>query len=169
MPPRLLVSDANILIDMSVGNLLEAMFQLEYEFATPDILFEEELRERHGYLLGMGLVPLGLTEQSVSRIPALGEQYGATGASALDLTALALAQQENAPLLTGDKKLGQVCQNENVETHGILWLVDEIFNNGKANVADIRAAYEKMKADGSRLPWREVDTQLRRLSENRPR
>ena len=41
---RLLISDANILIDMEVGGLTAAMFRLDgYRFAVPDVLFAEEL------------------------------------------------------------------------------------------------------------------------------
>lgn len=46
----LLISDANILIDMEDGNLIPVIFQLPYEIAVPDILFELELRERHSHL-----------------------------------------------------------------------------------------------------------------------
>lgn len=42
---QLLISDANILIDMEEGGLLEAMFQLPYDFATPDILFLKSLKK----------------------------------------------------------------------------------------------------------------------------
>src|SRR3972149_5500331 len=49
----LLISDANILIDMEDGNLIPVIFQLPYEIAVPDILFELELRERHSHLLGL--------------------------------------------------------------------------------------------------------------------
>ncbi len=43
----LLISDANILIDIEDGNLTPVIFRLPYEIAVPDILFELELRERH--------------------------------------------------------------------------------------------------------------------------
>ena len=39
----ILVSDTNIFIDMDVGNLTRSMFRLEETFATPDILYREEL------------------------------------------------------------------------------------------------------------------------------
>lgn len=44
---QLLISDANILIDMDDGGLLSSLFKLPYEFVTPDVLFEEELKENH--------------------------------------------------------------------------------------------------------------------------
>ncbi len=40
----LVISDANILIDIEDGNLTSVIFRLPYEIAVPDILFELELR-----------------------------------------------------------------------------------------------------------------------------
>ena len=40
---KLLISDANILTDISVGGLLDQLFQLNFEFGLPDVLFEYEL------------------------------------------------------------------------------------------------------------------------------
>ncbi len=37
----LLISDANVLIDIENGGLTSAMFSLPYQFAVPDILFYE--------------------------------------------------------------------------------------------------------------------------------
>ncbi len=53
---QLLISDANILIDLEEGALIEQMFQLPFQFLIPDILFEEELDEQHAYLIDYGLV-----------------------------------------------------------------------------------------------------------------
>lgn len=53
--PVLLISDANILIDMHCGGLLPRMLDLSYTFAVPDALFEEELREHYPELLDLGL------------------------------------------------------------------------------------------------------------------
>ena len=51
----LLISDANILIDMEIGGLLAPMFSLDFRFAVPDVLFYEELEGQHAYMLDMGL------------------------------------------------------------------------------------------------------------------
>lgn len=52
---QLLISDANILIDLEEGGLLRQLFGLPYEFRVPDILFYEELEDQHGYLVDLGL------------------------------------------------------------------------------------------------------------------
>jgi len=43
----LLISDANILIDIESGGLITFMFSLEVQFAVPDILFNDELKDLH--------------------------------------------------------------------------------------------------------------------------
>ena len=41
----LMVSDANILLDIEVGELVATMFRLPYRFVVPDVLYAEELVE----------------------------------------------------------------------------------------------------------------------------
>jgi hypothetical protein len=44
-----MVSDANILLDIEVGELVAAMFRLPYRFVVPDVLYAEELAARHSH------------------------------------------------------------------------------------------------------------------------
>ena len=96
----LLISDANILIDIEIGGLAAPMFSLEYQFAVPDVLYYEELEERHSYMLEMGLVVKELDEAMVMRVSHLAAHYPRPGR--IDLFALVLAANEECPLLTGD-------------------------------------------------------------------
>lgn len=52
---QILISDANILIDIEIGDLTPAIFRLPYTITVPDILFELELKDQHKYLLKAGL------------------------------------------------------------------------------------------------------------------
>lgn len=157
----LLISDANILIDMDAGGLLDATFSLDYTFATPDMLYQEELAELHPHLSDMGLKVMPLSENTVQKVVENSQKYGYTGVSSYDLAAMGLAQQEQAPLLTGDRKLHQICIQENVEVHGTLWLVNELHDTKTVSFEEITLAYEGMKRDGSRLPWDDVKKQLK--------
>jgi len=158
----LLISDANIIIDMAVGGLLEPMFALDYEFATPDLLYHAELQDQHAYLPEMGLQIRELDGASVQQLLQLNQQYMTTGVSSYDLSALTLAIQEQAPLLTGDRMLVQVCIEQNVEVHGTLWITEQILVSGIKTTDEISVAYQSMKDDGSRLPWDETKKQLQR-------
>jgi hypothetical protein len=58
---RLLISDANILIDMEAGVLMEILFQLPMQFGMPDLLYYEEIEPS-----SPGLEELGLQIMEVS-------------------------------------------------------------------------------------------------------
>lgn len=148
---QLLISDANILIDLEEGQLIELMFELPYQFSIPDILFAEELEQQHEYLLALGLTTRELTSQSMVHVMTLTQQY--TQPSRNDCLALALAKQENCPLVTGDKALRAAADSEGVIVKGTLWVIEQMVRQQLINTTDARAAYQKMKTANRRLPW----------------
>ncbi|ARK79245.1 DUF3368 domain-containing protein [Burkholderia pseudomallei] len=154
----LLISDANILMDVEVGDLVAPMFSLGYQFAVPDILYYEELEEQHAHLLDMGLQPRTLSAKSVERMQALAQTYSRPGRN--DLFALALAEAEACPLLTGDAALRQAAEAERVEVRGTIWLIGEMVREQRITVAVARAALNKMRLNGRRLPWDAAEQML---------
>ncbi|MDR3299051.1 MAG: PIN domain-containing protein [Candidatus Accumulibacter sp.] len=154
----LLVSDANILIDIDVGELNTPMFSLGnhgYQFAVPDVLFEQELKARHAYLLELGLQTRELSEVDVRAVFALSRKYAAP--SRMDLFALALAKKESCPLLTGDAHLRIAAKAESVEVKGTLWLIREMLEKCLISVSIARLSLKKMAGNGRRLPWEEAE------------
>jgi predicted nucleic acid-binding protein len=163
MSKQLLISDANILIDIKVAGLINEMFRLQYEYAVPGLLFEQELKQNHADLIAKGLRLLDLETSSIGQLDELGNKY--KGISRFDLMALMLARTEQVPLLTGDRKLRQVCMIEEIEVRGTLWLIERMFTENFISVRQAEVAYQRMQDDGSRLPWDEVEKQLRRFGQ----
>lgn len=161
---QLLISDTNILIDLEEGELIEQLFQLPFKFSIPDILFEEELDEQHGYLVELGLELKELSGESMFYGMELTQRY--TNPSRNDCFALALAKQENCPLLTGDKALRTAAENEAVMVQGTLWVVEQLVRQELITVAQARAAYDKMKQAKRRLPWAVAEAKLQELKKN---
>ncbi len=121
---RLLISDANILIDLEEGQLIEQLFRLSYEFCVPDLLFFDELEASHAHLRDKGLKLGELTPASIEYGMQLLQKYPKPSRN--DCFALALAVQENCPLLTGDKDLRDAAEQENAEVKGTVWLIEQI-------------------------------------------
>ena len=159
---QLLVSDANILIDLEEGDLLTAFFDLPYEFSVPDILFYEELEEQHAHLLEMGLAVRELTSETMHYAFELTQK--ASGPSRNDCFAIALAKQEHCPLLSGDKALRKLADKELINTKGTIWIVTRLIEEQLITVTDAKDAYDKMKAAGRRLPWQVAEEELRKLN-----
>lgn len=158
----LIISDASVLIDIEHGKLTSPMFSLSWHFAVPDVLFFEELADRHERLLQFGLIIKTMDGDSVSVAYKLRQQYAQTSVN--DLLALTLAKQENCQLLTGDKALRKVAKKLNVNVHGTLWLVDQMIREQKITVEIARASFQRMKNSGSHLPWDEIEKMLREFS-----
>ena len=158
---QLLVSDANILIDLEEGGLLTAFFDLPYEFTVPDILFFEELEEQHSHLLDKGLIIRELSADTMSYAFTLTQK--ARGPSRMDCFALSLARQEKCPLLSGDKSLRKLAGKELIKTMGTIWVVNRLVEEKLISVDTARAAYIKMKEAGSRLPWDKAEEELSKL------
>lgn len=148
---RILICDTNILIDLEEGQLLEQFFQLPYDFRVPDILFSEELEAQHSHLPELGLQIGELTSQSMYDAAGLIKRYGELSRN--DCFTLALARQEQCPLLTGDKALRKAAQIEQVKTNGTIWVVNQLVKHQIIDKPEAQAAYERMKANHRRLPW----------------
>jgi Domain of unknown function (DUF3368) len=145
------ISDANILIDVEVGGLMAPMFSLGYQFAVPDVLYFEELAEHHAHWRDMGLVVQSLPAEGVARVQALSQHYKRPSRN--DLFALALAEQAQCPLLTGDAALRSAAEAERVEVKGTIWLVTEMVRKQCITVTVARVAFQRMREGGRRLPW----------------
>lgn len=158
---RLLISDANILIDMEEGQLIEQMFRLPWTFGVPDILFVEELQAQHAYLLEKGLQVGELTPDSM--LYALQLSQRSIGPSRNDCFALALARQELCPLLTGDKALRALADGEQVEVKGTIWLVEQLMTEKIITRQEACKAYACMRENARRLPWGLVEKSLARF------
>jgi hypothetical protein len=142
----LLISDASVLIDIECAELTSAMFSLPYKFAVPDILFVEELAERHGHLSQFGLISKPMSSELISEAYDLRQRYSKPSVN--DLLALTLAKNENSQLLTGDKALREVAQILNVEVHGTIWLVTQMIQHKKITVPEEELEYEKKYFSG---------------------
>ncbi len=158
---QLLISDANILIDMEEGGLVTLFFELPYEFCVPDVLYYEELAEQHSHLCELGLGLKELSSQSLTQVAIIKAKY--SGPSTNDIFALLLAQQEGFPLLSGDKDLRIAAEAELIDVRGTLWVVEELVLQRIIDVDQALEAYDKMKAANRRLPWIEAKRRLASL------
>ncbi len=155
------ISDANILIDVEVGGLMALMFSLGYQFAVPDVLYFEELAEHHAHWRDVGLVVQSLPAEGVARVQALSQKYKRPSRN--DLFALALAEQAQCPLLTGDAALRGAAEAEQVEVKGTIWLVTEMVRKRCITATAARIAFKAMQGQGRRLPWDLAQSMLKTM------
>jgi predicted nucleic acid-binding protein len=163
----LLISDANILIDMEAGGLIEMLFQLPVQLGIPDVLYYEEIEEGSPVLEQLGLQIMEVSGDYVKYSEQLPNQYNHTLSAKLgakpshnDYLALALAKQESCMLLTGDNNLRIVAEKESVTVMGTIGLLCAMVEHQLLNVDDTLNALYKMKDGKRRLPWLEAEKRL---------
>ena len=157
---KVLVSDTSVLIDLERGSLIEPAFRLAFEFAVPDLLYERELKDYRGEdFVRLGLRVEGLDGNAVAI--ALGYRRKCPSLSLPDSFALALAKTNAWTLLSGDRGLRKLAQKETVACHGVLWLLDRIFEHGVIDRNHLCAALAKITAHPRcRLPGPEIRKRL---------
>ena len=154
------MSDTSVLIDLDRGSLVEPTFRLPFEFTVPDLLYEHELKV-HG---GPDLIRLGLRVEDLDGDEvsiALGYLRRRRSLSLPDSFALALARTNAWTLLSGDRGLRELAEEEGVACHGVLWLLDRIFEHRVIDRSELYAGLDKIAAHPRcRLPRAEVRKRL---------
>lgn len=157
----LLISDACVFIDIEAAQLTHAMFSLPYQFAIPDVIYEEELSDRHPHLLALGLISKTIRSELIAEVYDLKQKHKKL--SLYDCFALILAKDEKTRLLTGDRALREMAKKWDVEVHGTVWLIQQMMEHKVIQPQVVRIALQRMREAGSRLPWNEVDAWLDHL------
>jgi predicted nucleic acid-binding protein len=81
-----------------------------------------------------------------------------------DCSAFVAARDEGNSLLTGDKRLRDQAEDISLETHGVLWVLDEIEAAGLLNHAELAVSLQKILDEGARLPVHECERRFQRWS-----
>ena len=164
---KVLVSDSSVLIQFAKRELLHKMFELAFQFAVPDLLFNEELIDLGVYsrqdLLGFGLQVETLDPEGVA--VAISYQTRRPALSLVDAFALALAHREGWELLTEDRIMQRFARSEGISHHDILWVIDNMSTAGILAAAQVIVALEAMRDDPRcSVPKHELARRLRRLT-----
>ena len=164
---QILVSDSSVLIEFSKRDLLDRMFELRFQFAVPDLLFNEELIDLGSYdrqdLVRLGLRVEALDPEGVAT--AIAYQSRRRALSLVDCFALALAHHRGYTLLTEDRRMISFALEEGIQHHDLLWIIDQMHQAAILTTSQVVAAPEAMRADSrSPVPEQELARRLRRLT-----
>jgi len=123
--PQILVTDANILIDLALINEHELLLLPTHEVETTyDIYYELKPEQRVSWKPYVDDGRLTLEEVSPELVAELRASVPA-GLSDPDCTVIILAERREAIIVSGDRLLVKTYRNRGKEAHGILWLLDE--------------------------------------------
>jgi len=160
---KIAVKDANILIDLANGGLVEAVLRLPYDFVTTDAVLlqlenETQWEQVRPYVEQGVIQTMHLSGEEMQKVAddPLRDRLGIA-----DLEVLTLAAREKGILLTGDLDLRKEAKTRQVTVHGLIWLLDRLLEKELLERAEAAKKLRLMMALGARLPADEVARRLR--------
>lgn len=167
---RIVINDANILIDLAKLEFLETFSQLNFELYSTDFVIEElspKQRVLVDKLINAEKLLIIETESKsdFSGISNLLER--STGLSFEDCSVWYYSKKMNGILLTGDGKLRKQARNDEIEVRGIIFIFDQLLEQ---HIISYATAYKKMQELlqlNVRLPKNEIDKRLHDWKANR--
>lgn len=125
---RIIVNDANILIDLVELGLLHQFFSLPFEFQTTgsivDELYEHQQEVLSHFIREDRLTVVEFTDEELTAISELNLKKQAL--STQDCSAFFQARKTGAILVTGDNTLKKYARANHVEAYGHLWVLDRL-------------------------------------------
>lgn len=160
---RVVVQDANVLIDLQSGRIINAFFDLKWECHTTDAVLDEIEESLDAFVKKGDLHVKHLTGDELAAIVVLRAQQPRR-VSIEDCTLLDLARDLTATLLTGDANLKHCAERIEIEVRGTLWLLDKMIEAGALTARQAHTALSRMLKAGRRLPRAECENRLGRWS-----
>lgn len=129
---RIIVNDANILIDLVELGLLQQFFSLQFEFHTTapiiDELYDYQQADLHPYIISSKLMVIDFSDDELSEINNINLQKPAL--STQDCSAFFHARKVTGILVSGDNTLKKYARNNHIEAYGHLWVFDRLVESG---------------------------------------
>lgn len=140
---KIAITDANIFIDIVELEFTKYLFQIEIEIHTTtgvlDELNKEQQDKLEEYIVGENLIIHFPREEQLLK---MNEAEFDRGFSDADCFLLHLCKEYRMILLSGERKMKIFCNEEDLESHGVIWLFDEFL---RLNLIGYETAVEKME------------------------
>ena len=157
----IVVQDANIFIDLQIGQVLDNAFQMNCVFHTTDAVLDE-VEDRLDDFADRGLLRVKVMSGDELLDVAILKSQQPRRISFEDCTLLKLADHLEAIVLTGDGNLRFCAESMGLEVRGTLWVLDNMVESHLISPKQAFVALNKMMSAGRRLPADECQIRLRR-------
>lgn len=167
---RIIVNDANILIDLVELALLPNFFALEADFFTTSLVFEElEVEQQHELNYYVESNELKVKEMTPDQLSAIHNiQKNKPSLSLQDCSAFYQAQIEEGVLVTSDNTLRKFAKANQLKVHGHLWVFDRMVEaetiSGKLAVQKLQELCEVVNQNLG-LPQQECQERINQWNE----
>lgn len=161
---RVVINDANILIDLAKLELLKVFAKINFDLQTTDFIIEELNDEQLipvNKLIKSGKLKVIETEDTSDFEAITSLLSKSNGLSFEDCSVWHYSKKLSGALLTGDGKLRKQATKDGLEVRGIIFIFDELL---KQELISFEVAIEKITILyqlNNRLPKKEIDKRVK--------
>lgn len=166
---RLLIHDANVLMDLLGMHILERALDLPYDMETTDLVRLEVEDPAQSEILESCVAArtLGVIQTDADQLVEIGRRMAACSALSLaDCSVLFHAETLNGAVLTGDGRMRKEAERVGLEVHGTLWILRRMVESCLLSRAEGAVSLEALMNHNPRLPRPECEGLLKAWSES---
>ena len=159
---KVVVKDANILLDLVIGDILGAWLSLGYQTCTTHLVWTEvsDTKQREKVIPYIESGQIGLRDIDSTDWDEIYSFSEKLGVSVPDGSVWFVARAENAILLSGDGRLRKAAKADGIEIRGILWVLDELVSRERLPPSTALSALTTILASGTYLPDEECEKRM---------
>jgi len=161
----LIITDTNVFFDIiSIGALPE-FFSLDYEICTT-VFVIHEIRQSDQqeaiefFIRAKELTLIEFDSEEINKIEEFKTSKNFKGIT--DKSVLWKSLKMNCPLLTGDRKLRTEAENQGIEVHGTIWVIERLVEKNLIEMAKGIHLLETLKQVNSSLPFDDIDKLIKK-------
>jgi len=158
----LLISDANIFIDLERIGLLIEFSKLNIEIATSDFVFNELNDKQQMIVKSLNINIYTLEADELILFFTEYQALGQVKISSQDYSIYYFAKKEEAYVLSNDKALRKFSTNKSVDVKDIFYILDLIIEQSLLSKSDLDKAI-RLLLNNSWLPKAEINKRLEKL------
>lgn len=158
----LLISDANIFIDLERVGLLIEFSKLDIEISTSDFVFNELNEKQQMLVKSLSVDIYTLNPNELLTFFSEYQSLGQVKISSQDYSIYYFAKKYEAYVLSNDKALRKFSNNNSVDVKGIFYILDLIIEQSELSKNDLEKSITLL-LENSWLPKDEINKRLERL------
>lgn len=158
----LLISDANIFIDLYKIGLLTSFDKLDVEVATSDFVFNELDSEQKEVVLNLNILIYELDAIEMGSFFNDFQSLNQNVLSHQDYSIFYFAKKYEGQVLTNDMALRKFSKKERVEIKGIFYIIDLIIDKKETSDNELISALQIL-SNNSWLPKNEIEKRIEKL------
>ena len=159
----LLISDANIFIDLDKTDLLKHFDSLGFAIATSDFVYNELNTEQKNILDGLDIEIYEMDGLELSSFHTEFSDLNLKKLSSQDYSIFYYAKKCGGEVLSNDLRLRKYAQRKSITVKGLFYILDEMVSQNCVTASSMVEKLTLLKEINKRLPLTEIENRIETL------